>query len=273
MFQRFDKLHNAKTGLGQQSSTIPWMSSTFADQGTTAAPVPGSFGVPNGLGQFWYDQFGNIFMLKHAAAAFTLGQVAQWNAPGTDTVSSATVRVITLTTGNLTAGAEVGNLVYDANIGASGTPKTDSLKYIKANTATTLTVSLIDDRVSNLQNDADAYTTAPAASDALTIIRPYDVVPLALANATTALPVGVAVSAITSGDYGMFQIGGLALVQSKGDVTALVAGAPVVPNGATLVGGVKGSAAQSAAQVGIATAAYAGASGVSPIWLTIFTYA
>jgi hypothetical protein len=276
MFQKgFNSLqHFVKTGQGQQVATFPWITSDFGDLNNSpfGNKVPGfQLGFP------WFDAFGNSFTLKvQRAAPLAVGNTAQWYtldtgaAHGTDTATGAsTVRIITLTTGGLTAQELVGNgaFIYDEVIARTGTPTTDGLKLVKANTASTVTISNIDTRVSNNQNDADAYATAPANTDALTFIRPYQTQIFPTANATTGMVCGIAVSAVAQNSWHFEQVAGLAMVLAVGSVTALVQNAPCVPSGAA-AGTVIGSAATSASAVGICAAAKATASGLVPIWLT-----
>lgn len=264
-----------KSGKGQQVATIPWISSDFA------APTSVSLGsLPSGfgLGQFWYDEFGNTFVCRQAknSTAFTIGQVAQMDVAAVDTVAaSTTTRVVNLVTGGLTANAERGNFLLDKQIGngTTGATKTDCLKVIKENTASSLTVSYnIDTQHGTKQIDADAYVTAPSSAvpDNLTIIRPNRVKPFDHTQLVE-IPTGIAVSAIasaTTGNFGVFQVGGLAIVAAKGDVTALAPDAPAVPDGTT-DGVVKGAAALAYGQVGISQGVFAAASGLTAVMLTL----
>lgn len=257
-------LHAIKTGKGQQVSTIPWLSSDFSDLGTTPILPPKSLN----LAQPWFDDFGNIFLAKKASSAFVVGNVASWPAAATSTVTGAgtTTQKVVWAAGGLTANAEIGNFLAELVILATGI--TDGLKLIKANTATVIVVSLTDTKVSNLQPDADAYITAPANGDAVSIIRPYNAVIFPAANAAIDNAIGIALGTITSGDIAMFQVGGLALVSGKGNVTAWAANAPVVPDGTT-AGLAKGAAAAAANAIGLATQAFAGATGLGAVFLTI----
>jgi hypothetical protein len=226
----------------------------------------------------WFDQFGNGFMLKvQRAATLAVGNTTQWyvldtgGGHGTDTATGAsTTTVITLTTGGLTAGELVSNgaFIYDEVIARTGTPLTDGLKLVKANTASTVTISNSPDtKYSNAGNDPDAYATAPANTDALTFIRPYQTQIFPTANAATGMVSGVAVSAVAKDSWCFQQFTGLALVQAVGSVTALVVNAPAVPSAAA-AGTVIGAAAVAANQVGICAAAKATAAGLVPVWLT-----
>ena len=264
MFQKPVWLHADKTSLGQQSATIPWLTSDFADLGVSPVLPPKSLN----LVQPWFDSFGNTFMVKFAASAFTIAQTAEWQAPAVSTiVAPITARTVTWNAGGLTVNGEIGNFLYDRTMTATSVV-TDSLKIIKANTATVITVSLLDTRISNLQNDPDAYTTLPTAADAASIIRPYNVVPFPTADITTGTVCGIALGTVALNHFGMFQIGGLAIVLASGNVTAIAANAPVVPDGVT-VGAVKGAAAAAANQVGLSTTAFSTLAGSIPVWLQI----
>lgn len=276
MFQKgdFALQHFVKTGAGQQTAQFPWITSDFGDLNNSpyGNKVPGfQLGMP------WSDQFGNLFILKvQRAATLAVGNTTQWyvldigGGHGTDTATGAsTTTVITLTTGGLTAGELVSNgaFIYDEVLARTGTPTTDGLKYVKANTASTVTIANVDTKYSNRQNDPDAYATAPANTDALTFIRPYQTQIFPTANAATGFVCGVAVSAVAKDSWHFEQIGGLAMVAAVGTVTALVVNAPAVPSAAA-AGTVIGAAAVAANQVGICAAAKATAAGLAPVWLT-----
>jgi len=267
--------HFVKNSAGQQGPTFPWITSDFGDLANSpyGNKVPGfQLGFP------WFDQFGNSFVLKvQRAATLAVGNTTQWyvldtgGGHGTDTATGAsTTTVITLTTGGLTAGELVSNgaFIYDEVLARTGTPTTDGLKFVKANTASTVTISNASDtKYSNRQNDPDAYATAPANTDALTFIRPYQTQIFPTAAATTGFVAGVAVSAVAQNSWCFQQITGLAMVTAVGTGTALVVNAPAVPSGAA-AGTVIGAAAVAANQVGICAAAKSTASGLAPIWLT-----
>ena len=268
--------HFVKTGKGQQTAMFPWLTSDF---GNLSNSPYGNTPVGNNLAYPWYDDFGNCFTLKMLrASALTVGQTTQWypldtgGGHGTDTATGAsTTTVITLTTGGLTVGELTSNgaFIYDEVIGRTGTPVTDALKFVKAQTAANLvTISQASDtKYSNAQADPDAYATAPANTDALTFIRPYQTMVFPTANAATGMCAGIAVSAVTQNSWHFEQVGGLALVSAAGNVTALVQNAPAVPS-AALAGAVIGAAAVAANQVGICAAAKATAASMLPVWLT-----
>jgi len=265
-------LHYTKTGKGQQTATIPWISSDF-----TSFTSPASYN----LGQPWYDDFGNVFILRKAQTAFTIGQVASQAAPLTATVQAGSTTRIVNTNATLVASAEKGNFFTDSTIGDAGTNAADVLKLIKDNSGganATLTVSLLDTKNSNLQPDADAYVVAPANADLGLIVRPNNVIPFPVANITFDVPVGIAVQAIAIGTFGFLQTRGLALVKAKGDVTPWVTGKPVVPDGVT-AGFAKGAATVQITATGAnigqamqASAAAAAASALGAVMLTLEPY-
>lgn len=261
MFTRPVGLHYAKTGKAQQVATVPWISTDFTSF---------SSALGENLGQPWFDDFGNTFILKVArASAIVLGNILEINAPGTDTaLTASTTRVMLLTTGGLTAGAEVNNWVYEAII-AKGSNKTDGVKLIKGNAAGSLTVSNLDTKYGNLQADPDAYVVAPANTDAVAIIRPYEVILFATASAVIFPPVGVSAQAITQNAYGFTQTEGLALTTWDG-VAAIVAKNCVIASAAT-AGQIKpGGVTWLTYAVGIAACANAstGTAGtLVPVWI------
>lgn len=272
--------HFAKTGKGQSVALFPWISSDF---GNLSNSPYGNTAVGNQLAFPWFDDFGNCFTLKiQRAAALTVGQTTQWypldsgGGHGTDTATGAsTTTVITLTTGGLLTGETVANgaFVYDEVLARTGTPLTDGLKFIKAQPAANqVTVSVASDtKYSNALADPDAYATAPANTDALTFIRPYQTQVFPTAAASTGMCAGIAVSAVTQNSWYFAQVGGLAMVSAVGSVTALVQNAPAVPSGA-LAGAVIGAAAVAANQVGVCAAAKATAVGLAPVWLTTTSF-
>lgn len=275
MFLKPTLTHFVKTNDGQQNATIPWISSDFA------APTVSSLTVlPNGygLGNIWYDEFGNSFVLRQLKGGTTaaLGNVMQTDVPGSDTAAAgSTVSVVNLTGGGLTAKAEIGNFVVNQMIGdgTTGTTKSDVLKLIKDNAAGTLTVGKTTNKYGKLQLDADNYTTAPVAANNLTFVRPNRVKVFDHTQLVE-LPVGIAVSAVassTAGNYAMLQVSGLAIVGAKGDVTPWAVDRPIVPDGVT-DGLCKGSAALAYGQVGISTQVYSAAAGLGVAWLTIAGY-
>lgn len=276
MFQRPILKNYAKTGHNQQVAILPWLSSDFADVGTSA--------VGFALGSPWYDEFGNKFMLKFntAAAALAWGNCTIWATQATDTVKAAPPTITTQSFGlsagfGLAANAEIRNFVfnYEKSALASATSRLNCMKVIKASGATgageLITVSFTDDRRSNMQPDADAYDVVPVAGQTVTVIRPYDITVFPTGSAAISKVNGIAQGAVTASHYCFVQTAGLALVSSTGSGTALVMGSPCVPSGVT-AGNVIGAAAVAANQVGTCAAASAAAvtnTPVTPIWLEI----
>jgi hypothetical protein len=277
MFQRllFDSLHFAKTGKGQQTAQIPWITTDFADLANSpyGNKVPGfQLGLP------WTDDFGNTFSLYISNGTLAFGNTCQWATPQATTQNGAgTVTTLTPTAAvTPKTPTDVGNFVYDATL----TLDTDRLKQIKGQISpTSIQIALTaDTKHANFGSgivpwtDPDAYSVAPANADALTFIRPWERMVFPLGAATTGQVSGIALSTTADKDWHFEQVTGLAMVNSKGDVTPLVANAPAVPDGVNN-GNVKGAAAVAANQVGVCTAAYSAAVGKSsPIWLTIFQY-
>ncbi len=274
MFNLPAKLHHTKTGRAQQAPTVPWIVSDWVNFAT-----PEVYGS-QGPAQFWYDQFGNTFSVRQARSAGIIqGARVRWSLPQATTVAAApTTAAVGSVAGSPYAGAnaEVGNLIYETQIGDGtvGAARTNSLKFVKANAPGAggfYTISLRDTKVGNVQLDPDLYATVPVAGNNITIIRPYEVTLGTAATAATNRTVGIAVHPVTTALWGFFQVAGLALCLSKGDVVPLAADQPVV-NSAAGDGFVMGSAAFNAGDVGTATAACAAAAAanaLSPIWLSI----
>jgi len=226
MFRKEVYTHFTKTGKAQQVATIPWISSDFTS--LTSA-------VSFNLGQPWYDDFGNVFVLRKAGAAVALGNVMMIDVPLTATAQTGSTTQQVFTNATLTASAEKGSFYIDDNIGTSGTTKTDVIKLIKDNTGganAKVTVSQNNTAYANNQPDQDAYVTAPANSDAGRIYRPHQVIPMSTARSTLSSVVGIAVQAITSGNFGFLQTRGVALVSANAAVAWALNG-PVIPDSAT----------------------------------------
>jgi hypothetical protein len=220
-FMNADRL---PTGLQQQSSIFPYYAAPAIDQASGPLVEPGSR---------WIDQnSGNSFMVVKAAAALTIGQIVALQTPATDTVVAAgsTTSTVNLTTGALTVNGEVGNYVHFANLASSTVIAT---RKIKANAAASITVSLTTSLIGNNQPDADVLSGIPTNGSAVSIIRPWTVV----VGTASLVPVGVALGTVTSGNYTTIQVGGLAMVEAVGNVTALVAGQPGSPGAAGVLTG------------------------------------
>jgi len=234
--------HWTKTGRAQQTATVPWISSDFSDLGTTLGP--GGFGVMPGPGlcQPWYDQWGNSFQLGvQRGGALTVGQLVTWNDPATDTVQALSTIQKVIVVGAIGAeNTEIGNWLWGAVLAA--TASTECLKPIKANTTTSVTVSLTDPIYGNFQPDPDAY--AAVTSGALTLIRPFETKVFPTAESAYGQPLGIAIGAVVQDHYYIRQTAGLGLVRTVVS-PATTPHKPMIPSSATA-----GSAISSATIVG-----------------------
>lgn len=176
----------------------------------------------------------NAFMVVKAGAGLTVGQVVTYAAPTAVTVTTTSTNYrVDFTTTPLTAGAEVGNLVYVNNA------TTQMLRVIKANTTGTCTVALRDPLNPNpAVYDGDVFETVPANSDPAVIFRPFNVI-----VCTASLrPIGIALGTVTSGNFTVIQVAGTALVSTVGSGTATVANVPAVTTAAGQILGGGGTA-------------------------------
>lgn len=264
MLTRPVALHFAKTGVNQNVATIPWLSSDFSDV-VSVSKLGVGFGP---YSQPWFDSFGNTFSLGISSGTLAFGNCTTWLGFQTGLTQSGagTTRTIT-TSGAVTpkTPTDVGNFVYDITL----TLDTDRLKLIKAqNSTTSLAISLLDPKYSNLQADPDAYSVAPANADVLTFIRPFEFGVMPTANATTGMVSGIALGTTADKDPFFRQVGGLAMVNATNGGAALAVNGPAIPSGG-VAGSVTGSAAVAANQVGVSTAVYGVVGKSLPIWLTL----
>jgi hypothetical protein len=186
--------------------------------------------LPLRLGSVLQDRDGVLYTYLRATSAFTRGQVATYSANVTGTVSTAdatgdNIHVIkTNITGITTKNQEIGNwLVFKAADFAT------VRRRIKANTATSggstyFTISVKDVKFGRGGYDADAPAAAIAGTSVVHIFRPYHVAPCGL-NGTG---VGVANSAITSGNCGLFVVSGFCLILSDGSADAITDNGPML---------------------------------------------
>ena len=225
---RMQHISFASTNALEQGPVHPWYSSTYLNSQTLPIIAPNL-----ALGGIWEleGEFknggGNAFMLvkNNASSPLALGDVVSWATPTADTAAAgSTAAVINLTTGGLTAGAEVGNLVYCQPTG--GTPW---LRVIKANTANSLTISKTDYTIATKPFDPDALATAdiPTATDPVVIYRPYQV-----QKATSTTPaVGVSLGTVTANYYTIIQVAGVGLIKSTNSGAALAVNVPAIGSG------------------------------------------
>jgi hypothetical protein len=207
---------------------FPWYAAPYLDM--TAAQLQSlAQGVGLTLGDTWWNNGtqasaeGNCFMLVKANAALTVGQFVAMDAPqsGTYTTAGSTAAV---TKTNITEAGAV-NSEIDNFLAVIATGQTiPQIRRIKGNTTgatASYTIALPDYLRPSSPNDTETWATTPTNGDALTIIRPFNV-----KVCTSALqPIGVALGAVTSGNYTIIQIAGLAGISA---VTGLVAMQPAI---------------------------------------------
>ncbi len=257
--------HWTKTGTAQQVPTIPWISSDFSDLGTSLAP--GGYGVTPGpnLCQPWFDQWGNSFQLGiQRGGALTVGQVVTWNDPATDTVAAlSTTQVVNITGPIGAANTEINNYLWGAVLAA--TASTQSLKRIKANTTTSVTVSLNDPLMGNYPADPDAYSAV--TSGALTLIRPFETKIFPTAESAYGMPLGIALGAVAENHFYIRQTAGLGLVLTVVS-PATTPHKPMIPSSAT-AGSTISSATIVGNEVGFAACTYnVATAALVPVFLT-----
>lgn len=240
-------------GVSQQ---ISWYVNTPYINMTTAVFAGVSQAIGASLGDVWWlggqapASGGNAFMFVKADAALAVGQLVTMAAPtaGTLTIPGvpvSTSAAITTNISNAVAGTngEVGNWIY-VNPAAGFT--TTQLRRIKANTnavAGNFTVALQDFMRPNSPTDQDVFDgfSAFANADAVCVIRPYHVI----VNTATTVPVGVALGTVTSGNFTIIQVAGLAGVNSTtatANQPAVGGAAGVITNNAGLGNGTGGAA-------------------------------
>lgn len=238
---------NSQGGPGVQGAvtwylSTPYLNMTAAQWHTVAEGTGLTLGDVWTLGGSQPQAAGNSFMFVKADAELTLGQLVTPALPTTGTITVPGVpvtstEILTTDIDNSTAGTngEVDNWIY-GNITGATLPQ---LRRIKANTnAATgnFTVSQMDWMRPNSPHDADVLDTTPTNADPCCVIRPYHVI----VNTEVTVPIGVSLGAVTSGNYTIVQVGGLAMISAIGDTTALVVNQPAVGAAA---GQIAGSAA------------------------------
>lgn len=233
----------AGVGMDQGPST-PWYSSLYTNNPTTAGYHPTlqlcdyweqEVNNLTGGGNYFQYAYLDISVPESGPADLSAGVWLTDAPPGTDTVSAlltdavtGQVYGITLVTGGLTPNAEVGNILYMADIGVQ--------KVILANTATDLIFSLRDTLPNGLDANAIAAGGGPAGSSDITIIRPGHVI----VGGNTAPAVGVLLNDITEGTFIVMQIMGEALMLGSNANAALVAGFPATIQNSGLISGTAG---------------------------------
>lgn len=250
MFRIAHYTEHLPTSPLEQLAIWPWYSSTYYN----------SVGIPNGgaLGAQWALTGdikvggGNSFMLVKADAALTKGQLVSWAIPtvGGTVTGASTTSVLTITGGGLVAQAHVGKLLWLNNTtgGANAT-----LKRVRSNTTTTITIAEVDPYVASKPFDADVLAVAPTNADLYTMVDPYHVI----VNTATTIPIGVALGTVTQDYYTIIQTSGIGIFSAVGNGTALVVNQPAV-------GGAAGVILGSGATAG----GYMGAGSINPMHAT-----
>jgi len=226
MMQIPEILNYLGTGVKNQGPLFPLYDSTYINSSTPLAEV----------GTIWWtkgapgDAGGNAFQYVKATAALARGQVTALAAATTGTVTSAgsTTSVINTNVTTTAVNSEVGNFIYFADIAAT--------RLIRANTSganASFTVETADPNLATGAAGPNVLASVPGNGSALTISRPYS----RLVCTATLQPNGVALGTVTSGNYTIVQIAGIAECLAVGSVTATVFGVPAVTGaGGTVVG-------------------------------------
>jgi hypothetical protein len=221
------------TGTLNQTLTIPWYDPSYTTNPTSAGTMPALE-----LGEKWTDfATGNEFAMIYldlvtsegGPVTFSGGTLVCFSLPGTDTIAgtTSTLDTVTLVTGALVVNAEVGNYIFFQDLGVS--------RLIKANTATTVSVSLKTSLVGNNQFDADVLPGIPANGTNVSIIRPWH----CSLNSDTTSPTGVLINDTVTGSRTIVQISGpLAFVLGNNSATAVAAGIPAGTGAAGIVDGI-----------------------------------
>jgi len=225
------------TGKLAGGAAYPWYTADALNSSTPLAP----------LGAFWELQGdldvggGNAFIYVKATEALAAGEVVSWKvaASSTVTASGSDTRKIVYAAGSLTVNAEVGNFLYIQNTTSNGGGSV--LRRIRSNTATVITFGGADPNSPSGADDVDCLTLAATNGDVVSIIRPYQV---QICTATT-VPIGIALGTVTSGNYTIIQVAGLALAKVDGDTTDVTINLPCAPG----AGGILFSNAAAAAGV------------------------
>jgi hypothetical protein len=217
---------------------IPWYVSPYIDM--TAAQFKGlSQDIGASIGDiFWLGgkapaSGGNAFMFVKATAALAFGQVLTLAAPtaGTYTAAGSTSAKIITNISNVTAGVngEVDNFI---NVNAAGGSTKWNTRRIKANDASatgSFTVALPDFLRPNSPLDQDIFAGFAdfANADAVQVIRPYYAAVAGVGSVPNAISLGI----VTSGNYTIVQVAGLAGVLS----TSATANVPAIPGAAGVI--------------------------------------
>jgi hypothetical protein len=220
------------------------------------------------LGDIWWlgdgaqASGGNAFVFAKATVGLTLGQLVAVALPttGTATVPGAGTAASPLTTtasittninnaATVAVNGDVNNWIFVQATGAT-LPQLRRIKYNSSSTTAFYKVALPDTMRPNSPTDQDVFDTLATNGDAVSIIRPWNLI----VNTATTVPVGVALGTVTAGNYTIIQVAGLACVASDGNVVDIVVNQP----GVGMAGGLMTGSAAAAANL------YTGASLMLP---------
>jgi hypothetical protein len=255
-------------GIAKQ---ITWYQGTPYVNMTSAVYTGVQQAIGASLGDVWWlgggaaASGGNAFMFVKAKAALSLGQLVTMDDPTATTASGAGDASLSFikTAYNNSGGTvnnDVGNWIHVDATGAS----LPQFRLIKANDAAataSYTVALKDYMRPNLPYDQDVFDTAATNADVVNIIRPYNV---KVCTATT-VPVGVALGTVTSGNYTIVQVAGIAILSAAGSGGSYVAIAVNKPASPAAAGVVTGFAGTATALTGAAGNLYSGAGSIIPL--------
>jgi hypothetical protein len=247
---------SAQGGPGTQKAITHYFGTPYIDMSSAVfSGVQQAIGAS--LGDIWWlgggagAAGGNAFMFVKATAGLTLGQLVAQAAtttgtatvPGAGTAASPLTTTASVTTNinnaaTVAVNGDVDNWIWVNATGAT-LPQLRRIKYNSSSTTSFYKVALPDPLRPNSPNDTDVFDTLATNGDAVSIIRPYNV----RVCTATLVPLGVALGTVTSGNYTIVQVAGLACILAKGDGTALVVGQPAVPGAAGVVSGSAAAAA------------------------------
>ena len=262
---------SAQGGPGTQKSITHYFGTPYIDM--SAAVFSGvQQAIGASLGDVWWlgggagAGGGNAFMFVKATAGLTIGQLVAASAtttgtatvPGAGTAASPLTTTASVTTNinnaaTVAVNGDVDNWIWVNATGAT-LPQLRRIKYNSSSTTSYYKVALPDPLRPNSPTDQDVFDTLATNGDAVSIIRPYNV----LVCTASLTPLGVALGTVTSGNYTIIQVAGLACVTAVGNANALVVNQPAIP---TAGGAIKGSAAAAANL-------YTGASCILPQYAT-----
>lgn len=209
----------------------PYIDMTAAQFQAVSATIGAKIGDVFWLGGGPEASGGNAFMFIRASAALTLGQLVAVAPPtaGTYTAAGSTSAAVVTNISCVAAGVngEVNNWISIMQANCT----TLQMRRIKGNNASataTFTVALKDYLRPNTPTDQDVFNEFATLvnGDVTVIIRPFH----GIVNTASTIPIGVSLGAVTSGNYTLIQVAGLACVSSVGNVAnkGIVTGQPLV---------------------------------------------